>query len=300
MNIDWQKTTKLHNKTKKEMKAYFEKYPKSHKLVYRKCKCGDIKLVEYRNHNRLCNSCAKTGKNHPFYKNSVGNKYYIDDKKEKYIKVLKEIGRNKQGAKIVLTQCHCGNKFEVLEGNLKNGKTKSCGCLPIGGYKNSIGNKYSIGNNKEIIVLKEINQDKYGQKIVLAQCHCGNKFEVLEHSLQIGQKSCGHCLEITEIGKVKNGIKLLKFEYRDKYSQIHFKAKCHCGNIFIINYNNWKKGQKSCGCLKSHENTDIELIMQKELEKRNYNFKTQFKVLSYKTDILLTDYNIIIECDGRY
>ena len=235
MNIDWQKTTKLHNKTKKEMKAYFEKYPKSHKLVYRKCKCGDIKLVEYRNHNRLCNSCAKTGKNHPFYKNSVGNKYYIDDKKEKYIKVLKEIGRNKQGAKIVLTQCHCGNKFEVLE-----------------------------------------------------------------HSLQIGQKSCGHCLEITEIGKVKNGIKLLKFEYRDKYSQIHFKAKCHCGNIFIINYNNWKKGQKSCGCLKSHENTDIELIMQKELEKRNYNFKTQFKVLSYKTDILLTDYNIIIECDGRY
>ena len=40
--------------------------------------------------------------------------------------------------------------------------------------------------------------------------------------------------------------------------------------------------------------------MQKELEKRNYNFKTQFKILTYSVDILLTDYNIIIECNGRY
>jgi len=40
--------------------------------------------------------------------------------------------------------------------------------------------------------------------------------------------------------------------------------------------------------------------MQKELKKRNYNFETQFKILTYSTDILLTDYNIIIECDGRY
>jgi len=40
--------------------------------------------------------------------------------------------------------------------------------------------------------------------------------------------------------------------------------------------------------------------MQKELLKRKYNFKTQFKILRYRVDILLTDYNIIIECDGRY
>ena len=160
-------------------------------------------------------------------------------------------------------------------------------------YKNSVGNEYLIGdpkNNKKIVVLEEIGQDKYGQKIVLVKCpYCENKFEVLEKSLKNGStKSCNHCLEKTEIGKIKNGIKLLKFEYRDKNSKMYFKAKCHCGNIFIVNYNNWKKDYtKSCGCLHLTENTDIELIMQKELEKRNYNFKTQFKILTYSADILL-------------
>jgi len=250
MSIDWEKTAELHNKNIDELKEYFKKYPKSHKKVYTICdKCGYKRLVIYQSYQKtkgLCRNCTMKGENHPKYKNNIGKIY-------NKIKILKEIGRDKQGAKIVLAQCHCGNKFKVLEKNLKNSSTKSCGCLTSRliskvNYKNSIGNKYYIDDKKEkyIKVLEEIGYYKTN-KIVLVQCYCGNKFKVLESHL-------------------KNG------------------------------------NTKSCGCLQiiNTSNTDIELIMQKELEKRNYNFETQVNILQYRPDILLTDYNIIIECDGRY
>lgn len=181
--IDWEKTAEYHNKTQEELKSWFEKYPKSNKKIFVICdKCKkewEVYYWNYQDHG-LCASCIQKGENNSFYKNSIGNEYFIED-------------------------------------------------------------------NKKIIILKEIGYNK-SQKIVLAQCHCGNKFEVLEQNLKRGQtKSCGHCLEKTEIGKIKNGIELLKFEYRDKNSYMYFKAKCHCGNIFIIKYNHWKNGQKSCG-----------------------------------------------------
>jgi len=105
------------------------------------------------------------------------------------------------------------------------------------------------------------------------------------------------------IGKTFGRWKILEYVKRDKNGNLIFKCQCQCENKTIKNclLNSLKTGHtKSCGCLHPTENTNIELIMQKELEKRNYNFKTQFKILIYSVDILLTDYNIIIECDGRY
>ena len=92
----------------------------------------------------------------------------------------------------------------------------------------------------------------------------------------------------------------------------------------------WKGGKQkfyceTCGCITwkypsecrnehkfcSHEcqykyegfntsNTDIEILMQDILIKRGYSFTTQEKISHYYPDILLTDYNIIVECDGEY
>ena len=47
-------------------------------------------------------------------------------------------------------------------------------------------------------------------------------------------------------------------------------------------------------------NTKIEVLMQEVLTDAGYNFETQIPILSYFPDILLTDYDIIIECDGNY
>ena len=43
--------------------------------------------------------------------------------------VIKMVGRNKHGQIMWLCQCSCGTSREVRGGDLKNGKTKSCGCI---------------------------------------------------------------------------------------------------------------------------------------------------------------------------
>jgi len=45
--------------------------------------------------------------------------------------VIKMVGRNKQGKIMWLCQCSCGTNREVVGGDLKNGKSTSCGCLRI-------------------------------------------------------------------------------------------------------------------------------------------------------------------------
>ena len=45
------------------------------------------------------------------------------------LKVLEFSGISKDNQKIYLCECECGNKKNVISGNLKKGNTKSCGCL---------------------------------------------------------------------------------------------------------------------------------------------------------------------------
>jgi len=43
--------------------------------------------------------------------------------------VIKRCGTSKEGQKIYLCKCDCGNTKEVKSGNLKSGNVRSCGCL---------------------------------------------------------------------------------------------------------------------------------------------------------------------------
>lgn len=52
------------------------------------------------------------------------------------LKVLRRVHPKKNGQTAWLCQCSCGNKTVVGIGVLKNGNTRSCGCLTFGKYKN--------------------------------------------------------------------------------------------------------------------------------------------------------------------
>lgn len=45
------------------------------------------------------------------------------------LKIIERAGTAKDGQKVYLCECECGNKSKVLAGNLKRGNTKSCGCM---------------------------------------------------------------------------------------------------------------------------------------------------------------------------
>ncbi|MHA1874707.1 MAG: hypothetical protein ACTSVB_11395 [Candidatus Heimdallarchaeaceae archaeon] len=99
-----------------------------------------------------------------------------------------------------LFNCDCGNSIEVLEGSVKSGRTKSCGCL----RKEKLREMASVGkdeiNNRygKLTVLREVPKpadSPPGFTYWLCQCDCGNTKIVAGYLLRAGKvKSCG-CLK---------------------------------------------------------------------------------------------------------
>ena len=58
----------------------------------------------------------------------MGFKIDISGQKFSRLTAIKPIGYTKAHKTIWLCQCDCGNTFEVVLGDLRNGKVKSCGC----------------------------------------------------------------------------------------------------------------------------------------------------------------------------
>ena len=103
------------------------KYKKRFLLV--KCKCGTEKEVS-------ASSVMYTGiKSCGCLKSEINRKKaFIDITGQQYSKltVLSLTKKRRGRSHIWLCKCSCGNTVEVCVNELKNGDTKSCGCLPRG------------------------------------------------------------------------------------------------------------------------------------------------------------------------
>ena len=96
-------------------------------------------------------------------------------------------------------KCDCGNIITVRGTNLRNGKTKSCGCLS----KEKAAQRFSEMNRKNISQLQgktfgyltalyPLEERKHGAIVWHCQCKCGNTYDVRSDSLVSGHTiSCG-------------------------------------------------------------------------------------------------------------
>lgn len=83
-------------------------------------------------------------------------------------------------------QCDCGNLKDVYTGDLKSGKTKSCGCLKKDKELNLVGKKF----NKLLVVEKK--GKKKGRNVFKCICDCGTIRELEGREIKNGRiKSCG-------------------------------------------------------------------------------------------------------------
>lgn len=98
--------------------------------------------------------------------------------------VLKELGGSK-----VLCKCSCGVEKEIWKKSLKNGRSKSCGCVMNQNRINTRENKL-IGEHFGEWEVLELNNEK-----VKCKCSCGNIKDVYIRALMTGEsRSCG-CLQ---------------------------------------------------------------------------------------------------------
>lgn len=111
---------------------------------------------------------------------------------------------NKNGRTAWLCQCECGNKIIVTTKSLRDGNTRSCGCL----HKEIVSKQFSkdITNQRfgNLIALKPTNKRRHGSVVWECACDCGNQHYATTELLLAGKvTSCG-CVRSKGNQKIKN------------------------------------------------------------------------------------------------
>ena len=151
-----------------------------------KCDCGNEIVVigtDLRTGRKTDCGCVP----HYNFKDETGHKYGR-------LTVIKQAPKRLKSRSIYwVCECECGNIIEVVGGDLRSGKTKSCGCLEQETrgqtiLKDEIGNRYG-----KLLVIDKIRPDNK-TTYWKCQCDCGNIAYYTGPTLrQGGAKSCG-CL----------------------------------------------------------------------------------------------------------
>lgn len=114
-------------------------------------------------------------------------------KKFNSLSVISYVGiRN--GKRVWLCKCDCGNELEVTTGTLNSSGKKSCGCLS---KINLIGQKFG-----RLTVISQAESNNKKVRRWWCSCDCGNEISVITGSLTNGNtKSCG-CLNKEHIARL--------------------------------------------------------------------------------------------------
>ena len=123
-----------------------------------------------------------------------------------------------EGAGKWLCQCECGNLTLVQTDNLKNGNTKSCGCLQKErarevSFKSLVGKRFG-----KLIVLERVKNDKFNHVNYKCQCDCGGITIVDTNNLRQGTtNSCG-CLKSKGEMIINNWLQAHNISFQSQYS----------------------------------------------------------------------------------
>nr|WP_082970876.1 helix-turn-helix transcriptional regulator [Mycobacterium sp. E3298] len=104
------------------------------------------------------------------------------------LKILERVSNEKSRHKRYRCLCECGNLSEPLLGSLKNGSTKSCGCL----RGNNKGKKYKV------IKKVKTKKIKFKEKKIKVTLMSGEQLRELRKKLQKTQTEMGELLGITK------------------------------------------------------------------------------------------------------
>ena len=179
------------------IEEYSERTPQGSVQWLCKCECGNTTIVSgdnlRRNHTLSCGCLHKES----------AQKRLIDLTGQHfgYLTVLEKGHSDRNRTVYWKCKCDCGTIKEIAGGNLRDGRTKSCGCQMAKKPLNLLGQKFG-----KLTPIKQVYiNNKAGW---LCQCDCGNQTTIITNVLLSGRtKSCG-CINYS-IGE-KNIAELLE------------------------------------------------------------------------------------------
>jgi len=206
-------------------------------------------------------------------------------------------------------QCECGTIREVCGTDLRNGKSKSCGCYKK--EQNSIIHSKDLSNQHfgYLTAINKIGSDKFQNSIWHCKCDCGNECDVAATLLIRGiTKSCG-CYQkerTSETSRLQNLVgqtfgflTVIEGGYSsgDGYYR---KCQCQCGNIVYVKTSSLMfEHVSSCGCKNFSKGEEK---IKNLLEQANINYIKEYtpNTLPFKGrfDFYIPSLNTVIEYDG--
>lgn len=174
-----------------------------------------------------------------------------------------------------LCKCECGNELEVISTSLRNGDTKSCGCIgkirTVSQVKRT-NTKDFLGEHFGHLVVKDVVKETNSIKeaIFQCECECGNITQKSYNALRKNPNvSCG-CIRKQPLNKVKPsnliGKQLGDLIVIDELEphitpngskQRIVKVRCSCGNIVDVRYSSAKETGKCRNCSAKEKRIDI-------------------------------------------
>jgi len=174
----------------------------------------------------------------------------------------KEIVRTVPGkGNIWRCECECGGEKEVPAAYLRNGHTRSCGCLNKEREErlDITGQRWGRLTAVRLVRYEDIEGTGKRRAIWLFRCDCGTEKEIpatqVKHSRT---RSCG-CLANEHITNLRKGditgqvfgrlTAIRPTEERDSNGSVVWELSCECGNTTYKTINTLKSGKVlSCGC----------------------------------------------------
>ena len=207
------------------------------------CSCGNEVVVGYNNltmnNTKSCGCLQKdiASKNWEEYRN---NKNYIGQQFGR-LTVVEFVNVEKNEA-IYRFRCTCGNIIETSLHSVKEGNTKSCGCLKkdyINSYKTDIiGKKFG-----HLLVQSYVGINAYGNSDFKCLCDCGETVIVSRNSLLTKHtQSCG-CARYPTVdltGKKFNHLTVISFSHSTSH-KVFWNCLCDCGKATVVRGDYLKK-----------------------------------------------------------
>lgn len=174
-----------------------------------KCQCGNFHYSRIRGRSDVdihsCESCRKKRMVKRGKIQGGRNKKPMDGKRFGILTVLRETGHVNKNCMTYKCLCDCGN-IAVVDGHyLRNGATKSCGCL-LAEHRARMGRDHFEDLTGHIFgrltVIQETNLRRRSSVIWECECICGDRTIVPAAALKNGStKSCGCFRDATQFVK---------------------------------------------------------------------------------------------------
>lgn len=144
-------------------------------------------------------------------------------------------------------KCECGNECDVIGVSLREGRTKSCGCLKQESDKKSKPHLIDLTGKKfgHLMVINRAGSDKRGEPLWECECDCESKthITVLSGNLRKGHtQSCGCDRRSHGEKKVEQLLKENNISYIQEYKAFKFSSGMwarfdfYVNNQYIIEY----------------------------------------------------------------